>query len=52
MPGLNPAQDYDIDRSEQEITCRYSNSRALGDLRLLLVFEKIGEFDQRAYLFE
>ena len=51
VPGLNPAQDYDIYCSELEITCRYSNSRALGDLRLLSVFKKIGEFDQRAYVF-
>ena len=29
---LIPAQDYDIDRSEAEILCHYSNSRALGDM--------------------
>ena len=27
-----PARDYDIDRSEVDILCRYSNSRAPGDL--------------------
>ena len=23
VPGLNPARDYDIDRSELKITCHY-----------------------------
>ena len=35
VPGSNPARDYDSDRSELEITCRCSNSRAPGDLLLL-----------------
>ena len=30
-----PTQDYHIDRSEVEILCHYSNSRALGDMRRL-----------------
>ena len=29
-PGLDPAQDYNVDCSELEITCGYSNSRAQG----------------------
>ena len=31
-PSLNPFREYDIDHSELEITCCYSNSRAPGDL--------------------
>ena len=27
-PGMNPAGDYNIDRSESEMACHYSNSRA------------------------
>ena len=29
-PGSNPAWDYDIDNSEVEITCYFSNSKAPG----------------------
>ena len=29
---MNPAQGFDIDRSEVEILCPYSNSRAPGGL--------------------
>ena len=28
VPGSNPAWEYDIVRSELEISCRYSNNRA------------------------
>ena len=37
VPGSNPNQDYNIDHSELEITCHYSNSRAPGDLWSLIV---------------
>ena len=40
FPGLNPTWDYDIDYSKLEITCRYSNSRALGDLWSLTVLNQ------------
>ena len=36
VPGSNPTLDWDIDCSELEITCRYSNSRAPGDQWLLM----------------
>ena len=35
IPGLNP--DYDIDHSELEITCGYSNRRLQGDLWLIAI---------------
>ena len=30
VPGLNPARDYDIDRSESEMACHYLNSSTPG----------------------
>ena len=39
VPDLNPAQD--IDSSELEINCRYSNSKVPGDLWLLTKLNRV-----------
>ena len=47
VPGLNPSRDYDIDRSESEMACQYSNSRVPGgsctahDNNLILIIQNI-----------
>ena len=33
-----PSRDYDIDRSDSEMACHYSNSRAPGDMCHLLSY--------------
>ena len=40
-PGFKSTCDQYIDRSELEITCPYSNSRALGDLWWLMMFNRV-----------
>ena len=41
VPGLNLAWDYNIDHSELEINCCYSNSKAPGDLWSLMIWPRL-----------
>ena len=47
VPGLNPSRDYDIDCSESEMACHYSNSRVPGgsctayDNNLILIIQHV-----------